>query len=53
MSRLLRGMLEKRKQYWIEQLIASGMYKKEEKHLFEWTTSELEKGYHFVRKTEK
>ncbi|MDQ0201527.1 Fur-regulated basic protein FbpA [Neobacillus ginsengisoli] len=49
MSNLLRDAVEKKKQYLIDKLIALGFYKKDDKHLFEWTLSELEKEYRSLR----
>ncbi|MFB9759217.1 MULTISPECIES: Fur-regulated basic protein FbpA [Bacillaceae] len=50
MSNEFRSALEKRKQYLIDQLIASGIYKKGSKHLFEWTLNDLEREYKCVRR---
>ncbi|MDG4658150.1 Fur-regulated basic protein FbpA [Ectobacillus antri] len=50
MGNVLRDAINQKKQQLIEKLIASGVYKKDSKHLFEWTISELEKEYRFIKK---
>lgn len=42
MSKQLRIAVEKRKNYIINYLIKSGIYKKNERHLFELTLTDLE-----------
>ncbi|MFB9759215.1 MULTISPECIES: Fur-regulated basic protein FbpA [Bacillaceae] len=49
MNNLLRYAIEQRKQYLIDQLIASGLYTKESTYLFRWTLSDLEQEYTFVK----
>ncbi len=53
MSFYLRSALEKRKQYLIEQLVSSHVYKKSSKHLFEWTLSDVEQKYLSVQRDKK
>ncbi len=53
MSRILREMVDRRKNYLIHSLIAAGIYKKEGQHLFEWTLTDLEKEYSRLKKTKK
>lgn len=53
MNNLLRNALEKRKQYLIHQLIASGMYTKDSTYLFKWTLSDLEQEYKFIKRMKK
>lgn len=50
MGNLLRDAVEKKKQYLINQLITLGFYKKDNQHLFEWTLSDLEKEYRYLKK---
>lgn len=49
MNRALRKMVENRREQLIEQLIAHRVYKKDGKHLFELSLSELEHEYKQVR----
>jgi hypothetical protein len=44
-DRLLKIQNQQIRQYFIEELIKSGIYKKNNKHLYEWTFSDLEKEY--------
>ncbi|WP_410774570.1 Fur-regulated basic protein FbpA [Ectobacillus funiculus] len=53
MNNLLRYAIEQRKQYLIDQLIASGLYTKESTYLFRWTLSDLEQEYIFVKRMKK
>ncbi len=48
MEKLLRKAVQQKRQYLIEQLIKSGIYKKHDKHLYEWTLSDLEEEYKYV-----
>jgi hypothetical protein len=43
----LRANKQKR-QFLINELIKNGIYKKNNKHLYEWTMSELEKEYLYI-----
>lgn len=45
MSKQLRLAVEKRKNYLINYLIKEGIYKKNERHLFELTLTDLELEY--------
>ncbi|PWT96356.1 MAG: Fur-regulated basic protein FbpA [Bacteroidetes bacterium] len=45
MEHLLKSNIQQKRQYLIEELIKSGIYKKNNKHLYEWTLSDLEKEY--------
>ncbi|MBM7651272.1 Fur-regulated basic protein FbpA [Neobacillus cucumis] len=47
MNKILREAVEKKKQAIINKLIIQGAYKKEDKHLFELTLSELVEEYIF------
>jgi hypothetical protein len=42
---LLENQNQQTRQYFIEELIKSGIYKKNNKHLYEWTLSDLKKEY--------
>lgn len=48
MENLLESRIQHKRQYLIEALIKSGIYKKNNKHLYEWTLSDLEKEYKSV-----
>ncbi|WP_160725980.1 Fur-regulated basic protein FbpA [Bacillus sp. USDA818B3_A] len=48
MENLLRKAVQKKRQFLINQLIQSGVYKKNNKHLYEWTLTELEREYNEV-----
>jgi hypothetical protein len=50
MNILLRDAVKKKKQYLIDQLISLGIYKKGNKHLFEWSLCELEEEYRSLNK---
>jgi hypothetical protein len=45
MSKQLRLAVEQRKKYLINYLISTGIYKKNERHLFELTLTDLENEY--------
>jgi hypothetical protein len=45
---LLKSKIQQKRQYLIEELIKSGIYKKNNKHLYEWTLSDLEREYQSV-----
>jgi hypothetical protein len=53
MEKLLRKAVQQKRQYLIEQLIKSGIYKKNDKHLYEWTLSDLEEEYNYVEANSK
>ncbi|WP_462413647.1 Fur-regulated basic protein FbpA [Neobacillus sp. Marseille-QA0830] len=48
MKNLLRTVVKQRRQFLMEQLVQSGVYKKNNKHLYEWTLSELEDEYAYI-----
>ncbi len=50
---ILRNAVEKKQQFLIDKLIKLGSYKKNDKHLFELTLSELEGEYKAVRNAKK
>ncbi|TWD96390.1 Fur-regulated basic protein A [Neobacillus bataviensis] len=45
MENLLRKAVQTKRQFLINKLIQSGVYKKNNKHLYEWTLTELEQEY--------
>ncbi|WP_074432848.1 Fur-regulated basic protein FbpA [Neobacillus jeddahensis] len=45
MSDLLQETIREKREHLINELIKSGVYKIKNKHLYEMTLSELEKGY--------
>jgi hypothetical protein len=49
MKNLLRNAVQLRKQHLINKLIKSGIYKKNDKHLYELTLSELEDEYKYIK----
>lgn len=40
--------VQRKRQYLTNELIKSGIYKKNNKHLYEWTMCELEKEYQYI-----
>ena len=50
MKNLLRSAVQLKRQKLIKKLIKSGIYKKNNKHLYELTLSELEKEYKYIKK---
>lgn len=48
MGKLLRLAVQSKRQKLINRLIKSGVYKKNNKHLYEWTLSDLEKEYKHI-----
>jgi hypothetical protein len=50
MKNLLRHAVQLQKQKIINKLIQSGIYKKNDKHLYELTLSELENEYKYFKK---
>jgi hypothetical protein len=50
MKNLLRSAVQQKRQYLIDELIKSGIYKKNNKHLYEWTLSDLEEEYKYLEK---
>ncbi|MBT2655774.1 Fur-regulated basic protein FbpA [Bacillus sp. ISL-18] len=47
---LLNNVGQYKKQYLIKRLIQSGIFKKNNKHLYEWTLTELEEEYFSLKK---
>jgi hypothetical protein len=45
MTNLLRMAVQKKRQYLMDELLKLGVYKKEDKHLYELTLNDLEKEY--------
>lgn len=43
-----RKAVQQKRQFLINELIRSGIYKKNNKHLYEWTLSELETEYQYI-----
>lgn len=50
MKNILRHAVQLQKEHLIHKLIKSGIYKKNDKHLYELTLSELENEYKYVNK---
>ena len=50
MKNLLRSAVQLKRQKLIKKLIKSGIYKKNNKHLYELTLGELEKEYKYIKK---
>ncbi|MCH6264428.1 Fur-regulated basic protein FbpA [Neobacillus citreus] len=48
MKNLLRTVVKQRRQFLMDQLVQSGVYKKNNKHLYEWTLSDLEEEYKYI-----
>ncbi|MDR4947359.1 Fur-regulated basic protein FbpA [Neobacillus cucumis] len=53
MENLLRKAVQIKKQFFINKLIQSGVYKKNNRHLYEWTLSELEREYKQIKQENK
>lgn len=49
MDNVLRYAIQQKRNYLIQELIKSGVYKKNNKHLYEWTLSDLEKEYKCIQ----
>ncbi|WHY03064.1 Fur-regulated basic protein FbpA [Neobacillus sp. DY30] len=47
MKNILRTAVQQRRQFLIDKLLKIGVFKKEDKHLYEWTLTDLEKEYQF------
>jgi hypothetical protein len=52
LNNILREAVERQKKLLIQKLIFQGVYKKDDKHLFELTLSELLEEYRFFKKME-
>jgi Fur-regulated basic protein A len=48
MKNLHRKAVQKKRQFITNELIKSGIYKKNNKHLYEWSMCELETEYQFI-----
>ncbi len=48
MKNILRTAVQQRRQFLIEKLLKIGVFKKEDRHLYEWTLSDLEKEYNYM-----
>ncbi|WP_066304264.1 Fur-regulated basic protein FbpA [Bacillus sp. FJAT-29814] len=48
MGILLRKVVKLRRQFLIERLVQLGVYKRNNKHLYEWTLSDLEDAYKYT-----
>lgn len=48
MKNILRTAVQQRRQFLIEKLLKIGVFKKEDKHLYEWTLSDLETEYQYL-----
>lgn len=48
MKNILRTAVQQRRQFLIDKLLKIGVFKKEDRHLYEWTLSDLEREYEFM-----
>ncbi|MCM3690683.1 Fur-regulated basic protein FbpA [Neobacillus niacini] len=48
MKNILRTAVQQRRQYLIDKLLKIGVFKKEDRHLYEWTLSDLEREYEYM-----
>ncbi|MFS0777891.1 Fur-regulated basic protein FbpA [Neobacillus sp. 3P2-tot-E-2] len=48
MKNILRTAVQQRRQFLIDKLLKVGVFKKEDRHLYEWTLSDLEKEYKYI-----
>ncbi|MEH6996186.1 Fur-regulated basic protein FbpA [Neobacillus drentensis] len=48
MKNILRTAVQQRRQYLIDKLLKIGVFKKEDRHLYEWTLSDLEWEYEYM-----
>ncbi|MEH7245930.1 Fur-regulated basic protein FbpA [Neobacillus niacini] len=48
MKNILRNAVQQRRQVLIDKLLKIGVFKKEDRHLYEWTLSDLEEEYKFI-----
>lgn len=48
MKNILRTAVQQRRQFLIDKLLKIGVFKKEDRHLYEWTLSDLEKEYKHI-----
>lgn len=47
MKNILRTAVQQRRQFLIDKLLKVGVFKKEDRHLYEWTLSDLEEEYKY------
>jgi hypothetical protein len=48
MKNVLRSAVQQRRQFLIDKLLKIGVFKKEDRHLYEWTLSDLEDEYKYL-----
>jgi hypothetical protein len=48
MKNILRTAVQQRRQFLIDRLLKVGVFKKEDRHLYEWTLSDLEEEYKYI-----
>lgn len=48
MKNILRTAVQQRRQYLIDKLLKVDVFKKENRHLYEWTLSDLEEEYRYI-----
>ncbi|OIK08623.1 hypothetical protein BIV60_25785 [Bacillus sp. MUM 116] len=48
MKNILRKAGQEKRQFLIDELLKFGIYKKNNKHLYEWNLCELEKEYQYI-----
>jgi hypothetical protein len=48
MKNILRNAVQQRRQLLIDKLLKIGVFKKEDRHLYEWTLSDLEEEYKYL-----
>jgi hypothetical protein len=48
MKNILRTAVQQRRQFLIDKLLKVGVFKKEDRHLYEWTLSDLEEEYRYI-----
>ncbi|MEC1521074.1 Fur-regulated basic protein FbpA [Neobacillus niacini] len=48
MKNILRTAVQRRRQFLIDKLLKVGVFKKEDRHLYEWTLTDLEEEYKYI-----
>lgn len=48
MKNILRNAVQQRRQLLIDKLLKIGVFKKDDRHLYEWTLSDLEEEYKYI-----
>ncbi|MFP7296637.1 Fur-regulated basic protein FbpA [Neobacillus niacini] len=48
MKNILRTAVQQRRQFLIDKLLKIGVFKKEDRHLYEWTLNDLEREYEYL-----